>query len=118
MYKRGREVELGASEKKTLAAVRTRPETGTFGFQVPRPHQSTMGPNTHIRRILLDLKIFYRKLPKVFPPSIPYSSLFSIPEKEILSYIEAESCRPCSRSIKGQDETSCGGVKSKTVPNK
>ena len=36
IYKRGRGVELGATEKQLLSAVRARP--GTSGFQVRRPN--------------------------------------------------------------------------------
>ena len=38
IYKRGRGVELGATEKQLLLAVRAGLETGTSAFQVRRPN--------------------------------------------------------------------------------
>ena len=38
IYKRSRGVELGATEKQLLLAVRTGQEPGTSGFQVRRPN--------------------------------------------------------------------------------
>ena len=46
IYKRGRGVELGATEKQVQLAVRAGLEPGTTGFQVRRPNHSTTLPPT------------------------------------------------------------------------
>ena len=47
IYKRGRGVELGATEKQLQLAVRAGLEPGTSGFQVRRPNHSTTLPPTY-----------------------------------------------------------------------
>ena len=46
IYKRGRGVELGATEKQLQLAVRVGLEPGTTGFQVQHPNHSTTLPPT------------------------------------------------------------------------
>ena len=49
IYKRGRGVELGATEKQLQLAVRAGLEPGTSGFQVRRPNHSATLPPTFTR---------------------------------------------------------------------
>ena len=48
IYKRVREVELGATEKQLQLVVRAGLEPGATGFQVQRPNHSTTLPPTFL----------------------------------------------------------------------